>query len=85
MRTYRAYAAALVFALGLGACASHWYGYPRDEWRRLSAEEQAAARQEYQFIIDQREAQKHQDLIDERKQSIIDYGSSVQKPRNIRP
>lgn len=74
-------AAVLALAFGLGACASPWYGYSHDEWRRLSAEELAAARAEYDFIVDQREAQKHDDLIDDRKQSIIDYGSRVPKPR----
>ena len=77
-------AAVLAGALGLGACASPWYGYSRDQWRRLSAEEQAAARAEYEYVIEQREAQKHEDLIDDRKQSIIDYGSRVPKPRKLK-
>lgn len=78
----RFYAAAAL-VLVLGACARPWYGYSRDEWRRLSADEQAAARAEYEFIIEQREAQKHEDLIDDRKQSIIDYGTRVPKPRSL--
>lgn len=77
-------AAALALALALGACARPWYGYTREEWRQLSADEQAAARAEYEFIIDQREAQNHEDQIEDRKQSIIDYGTRVPKQRKLK-
>ena len=70
--------AVFLLMLGLSACVSEPYGYTRQQWRELSTEEQAKAQAEYKDIIKLKDGQQHEDLIEMRKQSVIDYGSGME-------
>lgn len=58
------------------SCAKPYYGYSKQEWNSLSIEERTAVRAEYQDIISAKHAQEHEDLLEQRKQSVIDLGAS---------
>ena len=60
--------------IALLGCSTPYYGYSKDDWNNLSEEERIAIKKEYQFIIEARERQKHEDVIDARTQSVIDLG-----------
>ena len=56
------------------ACAKPYYGYTESEWNNLSEKDKAAAKAEYEQIIQSNRDQKHKDLIEQRKLDVIDYG-----------
>ena len=60
--------------LVLSGCSTPYFGYSEGEWNNLSEDEQAAIKAEYQPIIDARAKQAHQDIIDERTESVINLG-----------
>jgi hypothetical protein len=63
----------------LQGCSTNYYGHSKEEWDNFSREEQIAIEKEYQSIIGTANAQKHKDIIDARKQSIIDLGTTGRK------
>lgn len=67
----------LLFAIALTlvqSCSSPYYGYTNDEWTNFSEKEQNSIKTDYQTITNIRNAQSHTDKINERTQSVIDYG-----------
>lgn len=64
---------ALLLVITLQGCSTPYYGYTKRDWNRLSAEEQDAVKAEYQEIVDFKRGQAHDDTLDARTQSIIDY------------
>ena len=70
---------ALIVALLTQACSSPYFGRTKEGWNNLTEEERMAVKKEYQAIIDARSEETHTDIINERTQSIIDYGVSKQQ------
>lgn len=66
----------LLVVLFIQGCSALYYGHSKEDWDRLTDDEQAAIKLEYQTIIDSKRAQAHQDVINARTQSIIDLGVS---------
>ncbi|MGH1486136.1 MAG: hypothetical protein ACRBCI_07930 [Cellvibrionaceae bacterium] len=69
--------AAIVLVM-LTACANPYYGYSKEGWDSLSINQKIAIKEEYQLMLDNKNNRKNTDKIEERTQSIIDYGSSRQ-------
>lgn len=67
------YSAIFIMIL-LQGCSTPYFGYSEKEWQKLSDEERAVKREEYQPIIDSRGERAHTDVIDARTQSVIDRG-----------
>lgn len=65
----------LAFLLMVQGCSAPYYGYTKEQWDKLSAEQKAEARKEYQAILDARNQQAQDDKIDARTQSIIKLGT----------
>lgn len=63
----------------ISGCSSPYYGYTKQEWDGFSEKEQAAIKAEYQTVIDAKNNQAHTDKINDRTQSVIDYGVSPGK------
>ena len=57
---------------GLAGCATSYYGYSESEWHKLSEEEKAKTKADYERIIQDRQDQKHRDIIRQRDEQIID-------------
>lgn len=64
----------LLVLVSLG-CAKPYYGYTKAEWDNLTDEERSVIKQDYEFLIEAQNQQKHGDTIDARTQSIIDRGT----------
>ena len=60
------------------SCAKPYYGYSESEWKNLSKKEKTAIKAEYQGVVDAKNAQQHADLIDSRRQQIIEIGADAQ-------
>lgn len=71
---------AILFLITTQACTTPYYGYSKDDWGKLSEDEQATVKGDYELIIDSRREQVHRDIIDARTQSVIDLG--VNGPRH---
>ena len=66
----------------LQACSVFYFGHTKEEWNKLSATEKSKVKEEYQAIIQTRTDQAHDDKVNGRTQSIMDYGASkVDKPK----
>lgn len=61
--------------LVISGCATPYYGYPKNEWEQLSAEEKQAVKAEYKEIIDYKYRREHEDQFEARKQQIIRRGT----------
>jgi len=61
-----------ILALLLISCASPYFGYSYDEWKKLSEIEQIEIKSEYEKIIATREIEKHQDTIDDITKSFVE-------------
>jgi len=51
-----------------------YFGHSKAEWDKLTDDEKATVKEEYQTVIDSKNEQAHADKIKERTQSVIDYG-----------
>lgn len=67
----------VLITLVCSGCVAPYYGYSENEWNNLSENKKRATKAEYQQIIDAKKSQQHADLINERKQQIINRGASV--------
>jgi TRAP-type C4-dicarboxylate transport system substrate-binding protein len=56
------------------ACASSYYGYSKEEWDKLSPEQQQTAKQEYEEILNQKKDWEHDQLLRERDEQVIRRG-----------
>lgn len=63
----------LLLIITIQGCSTPYYGHTKRDWERLSAEEQSAVKAEYQAIVDYKRNQAHDDTLDARTQSIVDY------------
>jgi hypothetical protein len=61
------------------SCSTPYYGYTKEKWNNLSEEKKISTKHVYQAITDIRNSQSHKDKINERTQSVIDYGVSNQQ------
>jgi len=59
-------------------CTTPYFGYSKTDWKNLSKKERMTIKAEYKNIISAQREQKHTDLIDARKQSIISLGVDKQ-------
>ncbi|WP_455212299.1 hypothetical protein [Kaarinaea lacus] len=57
-------------------CAKFYYGYSKTEWKGLTEEEKQAAKSEYARVLHDKDTMRHEDMIDDRKQQVIDLGVS---------
>jgi hypothetical protein len=60
------------------SCAKPYYGYSESDWNNLSEEAKKEAQAEYQDIINVKQDQPHEAIIDNRKQQIIHRGVGAQ-------
>lgn len=67
-----------ILILICSGCMKPYYGYSENEWIKLSDQEKKAVKLEYQQIINAKNSQRHADLVEERKQEVIDFGVSAQ-------
>ena len=58
----------------LSACATPYYGYTKSRWQTLSDAEKAAAKAEYQQVIDAKNNQRHDALLEAREQQVLKKG-----------
>ena len=65
-----------IILLALTGCAKPYYGYTKSEWDQLSPEEQLAAKSERETVLHEKNTMRHEDMIDDRKQQVIDLGIS---------
>jgi TRAP-type C4-dicarboxylate transport system substrate-binding protein len=72
------YRVAIIFSLTLYGCSSPYYGYSKAEWDALSINERIAIKEEYDAILATKNNQRSNEVIQERTESIIDFGSSRQ-------
>ncbi len=68
----------MISASLLQACSSPYYGYTKNEWDSLTDEQRTIVKEEYQAVITARNNQSHTDKLDERTQSIIEFGVNRQ-------
>lgn len=64
----------LLLTLVFTACANSYYGYSREEWDKLSPEQQLAAQQEYEEILKKKKDWEHDQLLRERDEQVIRRG-----------
>ena len=64
----------LLCSLAATACASSYYGCSKEEWDKLSSEQQQAARQEYEQIIKEKKDLEQDQKLRERDAQIIRRG-----------
>lgn len=64
----------LLITIFCAACMHPYFGYTEAEWNRLPGKQRQAIKAEYQPIIDAKHAQRHDELIEERTQQVIDLG-----------
>lgn len=67
----------MVFCMG---CSMFYYGYTKEEWNALSEQTKHEVKQEYQRVMETKEAQKHDDIIEKRDESVGGYGIQNSKP-----
>ena len=58
----------------LVACANSYYGYSKEEWDKLSEQQQQAAKQEYEEMLQKKKDLEHDQLLRERDEQIIRRG-----------
>lgn len=66
----------LMLSIMVQSCSTPYYGYTKEKWNNFTEEEKISIKNEYQAITDIRNSQSHKDKINERTQSVIDYGVS---------
>jgi TRAP-type C4-dicarboxylate transport system substrate-binding protein len=64
----------LLLTLIFTACANTYYGYSKEEWDKLSPEQQQAAQQEYEEILKKKKDWEHDELLRERDEQVIRRG-----------
>jgi len=64
----------LLLALTSTACATSYYGYSKEEWDKLSVEQQQAAKQEYEEILKKKNDWEQDQLLRERDEQVIRRG-----------
>lgn len=60
--------------LTLVACANSYYGYSKEEWDNLSEQQQQAAKQVYEEMLQKKKDLEHDQLLRERDEQIIRRG-----------
>lgn len=68
-------------SFAVSGCATEYYGYSRQQWNAFSQEEQTAIAKEYDYILEEKEQQRHKDLIESYRQKIIERGVDYSLPR----
>jgi hypothetical protein len=61
------------------ACSTPYYGHTKDQWNNFSETEKISIKTKYKTITNIRNAQSHTNKINERTQSVIDYGVSKEQ------
>lgn len=51
--------------LFLSGCSSFYYGYPKNEWEALSAQQQEVVKKDYQKIVKEKNLIVHGDPVEE--------------------
>ena len=64
----------LLLSLVFTACASDHYGHSKEEWDKLSPEQQQAAKQDYEEILKKKKDWEHDQILRERDEQIIRRG-----------
>ena len=64
----------LFSVLTLVACANSYYGYSKEKWDKLSEQQQQAAKQEYEEMLQKKKDWEHDQLLRERDEQIIRRG-----------
>ena len=67
--------AAVLLVFLLYGCTTSYYGYSKDAWNGMSEGERSSIKSEYELVLESRNKQGHQDVIDARMQSVIDRGA----------
>lgn len=55
------------------SCAKPYYGYSEEQWNKLSSLERESIKSEYKTILDSKQSQDHDNIINARDQSIKDF------------
>jgi len=66
----------VVVLLTTFGCTKPYYGYSKTEWEELTEEEQQAVKSQYARVLHDKDTMRHEDMIDDRKQQVIDLGVS---------
>ncbi len=64
----------LVFIMSFTACASPYYGYNKEEWEKLSPQQQQVVKKEFEEIQKKKKDLQHDQLLRERDEQIIRRG-----------
>lgn len=67
--------------LATSGCATDYYGYSKQQWNALSREQQAVVIEQYDYILQEKEQQRHEDLIESYRQKVIERGVDYSFPR----
>jgi hypothetical protein len=70
----------VVGVMFLSGCSMFYYGYTKEEWDALSEQTKIEVKKEYQRVMETKEAQKHDDVIEQRDESVGGYGVKNSKP-----
>ena len=66
----------MIALLLLSSCATPYYGYSKAEWEQLSPEQQNSIKSEYDQALHYKNTMAHEDMIEGRKQDVVDWGVS---------
>ena len=64
----------LISVLTFSACANPYYGYSKEEWDKLSEQQQQAVKKEYAEMLKKKKDLEHDQLLRERDEQIIRRG-----------
>lgn len=64
----------LLGVLSFVACANPYYGYDKEEWEKLSEEQQQTIKQEYEEMLKKKKDWEHDQLLRERDEQVIRRG-----------
>jgi TRAP-type C4-dicarboxylate transport system substrate-binding protein len=71
----------LILIVVISGCATDYYGYSKQQWNALSREQQAVVIEQYDYILQEKEEQRHEDLIESYRQKVIERGLDYSFPR----
>ena len=66
----------IILLMLLSSCAHPYYGYTKAEWEQLTPEQQNSIKSEYDQALHYKNTMAHEDMIEGRKQDVIDWGVS---------
>lgn len=75
MKILSGFVSIVVINILLQGCSVFYFGYTKAEWDKLSPAERIAAQDEYKAIISTQNERQHDEKINARTQSIVDYGT----------